>query len=200
MITYNYQYSYFKSDQVEEGGAIGKSEAMEVIKHFPFQDNQSVEFNRKEITLPTITFTDDKDQSSLTIWKMNGKFMIECQIGKHSMSELKDISSIDVLAMTVKLFYERNWGAICELYNYKESNLRLYVLFLLFYLILPVLAATLSIHNAMITIADLLIDNPSTTEKLGVQLIVTYLIIAVAIVVFSKTNKNTGRRLTSRSS
>ena len=77
MFTHTVLYASPSPDDFEERGAINRDAAVALFRSFPFEAEHRKRATDDSLTVPTLTFTDATDESTLTIWSPDpGEFVV----------------------------------------------------------------------------------------------------------------------------
>lgn len=191
MITYNIQLAHFNPDVVEECGVIGKNDAIEVLKKFPFSEEVSKLKTMEEGCTPLLEFKDDNGDSLVFWLDESEKFTIECGIGKHRLGKQNYTDDLDVLVQTLNYFYEKDWERIRQIYNFREPLFRIHPIFIFLLCIeIPGMLLLGNIKETRFSIANFFVDGPSYWEKMFVEFLFYNVVVgAIFLVVLTRKSK-----------
>ena len=173
LITYNVQLAHFKSNQVEERGEVTEEQAVETLSGFPFEAELVRLVNFNEGCVPTITFHDSRDDSSLAIWLDDSRlYTIEGQIGKRSFGHEKCTESKEKVIQVLIFFLQKNLDGINQLIGRQRSLSQVPLkLFVSLILEVPVLILTTVSFRSRLSVGDFILRNPTSTQRFFIQLV-----------------------------
>ena len=106
MFTHTVLFASPSPDDLEERGPITQEAALELVRSFPFEAELRKREQDADLTVPTLTFTDEADGSSLAIWSADpGEFLlwVPALLGLvHGVTDPEDVADC------VELFFERD--------------------------------------------------------------------------------------------
>ena len=64
-------------DHVERRGAITRNQALDLMRTFPFEEEVRKHTQNRDLTVPTLTFTDEADATEFSVWSADpGRYLV----------------------------------------------------------------------------------------------------------------------------
>jgi hypothetical protein len=110
MITHDVLFACASPDDVEERGSITRERAIDLFRTFPFAAELEARSRDPNLTVPTITFTDQSSDDALAIWSETaGRFVIWFP---PASAVAENVADTDAVEECIGLFFD---GRIEEL-------------------------------------------------------------------------------------
>lgn len=120
MFTHNVLLAMPSPDRSEDRGPISKDQAIQLFRDFPFERELEKRKSDADLTVPTLTFTDEKDGSSFAIWSSDpGKFLIWVP---EIFGLVDNINNRFEVAECLALFFDGEVDALDERLGRLEAN------------------------------------------------------------------------------
>jgi hypothetical protein len=119
MITHEVLFARTSPDALEERGPITRDQAVLLFRTFPFLTELAARERQPELTVPTITFTDQSTGGALAIWSETaGRFVVWLP---SAFALAEDVSDPDAVENCIALFFE---GTTVKLRNSSRGSAR----------------------------------------------------------------------------
>jgi hypothetical protein len=119
MVTHDVLFARASPDELEEHGPITRDQAIILFRTFPFLNELAARERQPDLTVPTITFTDQSTGVALAIWSETaGRFVIWLP---SAVALAQDVSDPDAVEKCIALFFDGRTDEVAQLITRTDS-------------------------------------------------------------------------------
>lgn len=112
MITHDVLFARASPDELDERGPITRDQAIGLLRPFPFLNELVARERQPDLTVPTISFTDQSTGEALAIWsEVAGQFVIWLP---SALAVAQDVSDLEAVEQCIGLFFDGRIDDVAE--------------------------------------------------------------------------------------